>query len=560
MTRSRLADVVVVGLGATAGVAVGPLTQAGLEVVALEAGDWHARTDFVLDEIENDVRNGLGAAKVNHEIPTWRRDSLEAAAQPWFRALMSNGVGGSAQHSPAQYFRLLPWHFRERSASLERYGPSALPEGSTVADWPYGYDELEPYYDRVEWLLGVSGKAGNLGGRIDAAGNVFEGPRSREYPLPPLRRTGFTELTAAAARELGWHPFPTAAGIRSQPYAGLPGCTYCGFCAFGMCVADARGVTSLGPIPAAIETGRLRLVTGARATRIETGTDGRATGVRYLEGGEARFQPARAVIVAGYTYENVRLLLLSGLGNGGGQVGRHFTTHNIVFASALFPGRRLNAMSGGAAQGTSVDDWEGDNFDHAGLGFVGGSVMQMCMEQKPIALARGTPPSVPRWGAAWKAWLHEHAGSVGYAILQIEQLTYEDFVLDLDPVVQDREGIPVIRTTLDFRENERNAFTFLTDRLREWFRAAGATETWFTTPLMPLAVSSHAYGGTRMGEDPTRSVVDPYGICHDVPNLIVLGASTFPSSGGRNPTLTAQAVAWRTADHVVERWERIGGG
>ena len=559
MASPRVADVVVIGLGATAGVAVGPLTEAGLDVVALEAGPWHRTRDFRPDEVDNDVRNVLGAAKVNGEIPTWRRSSDEDAAVPWFRALMSNGVGGSAQHSPAQYFRLLPWHFRERSATIERYGHGAIPDGSTVADWPYGYDELEPYYDRVEYLLGVSGKAGNLKGVLDPAGNVFEGPRSREYPLPPLRRTGFTELMAAGARELGWNPFPTAAGIRSEAYAGLPGCTYCGFCAFGGCWADARGITSLGPIPAAIETGRLEVVTGARVTRIEQDAHGRAAGVHYVRDGVERFQPARLVILSSYTYENVRLLLTSGLANGNGEVGRHFTTHNIVFSSALFPGRRLNVMSGGAAQGTSVDDWEGDNFDHEGLGFVGGSTMQMCMEQKPIALARGVPPSVPRWGSEWKRWLRENAQAVGYAILQIEQLPYEDFRLDLDPNVRDPHGVPVIRSTLDFRENERNAFTFLTARLREWFAAAGATDVWFTTPLMPLAVSSHAYGGTRMGDDPATSVVDPHGVSHEVRNLVVLGASAFPTSGGRNPTLTAQAAAWRTADYVVAHWDDLAG-
>jgi gluconate 2-dehydrogenase alpha chain len=563
VSDAREADVVLVGLGATGGVAVGPLTAAGLRVVALEAGPRHTRAEFFPDEVANDMRNWLGDVKVNGEIPTWRGEPDEVAAVPAFRALMSNGVGGSAQHSPAQYFRLLPWHFRERTEILERYGERLLPEGSTVVDWPFGYEELEPYYARVEALLGVSGKAGNLGGELDPAGNVFEGPRSSEFPLPPLRRTGWTELMADAARDLGWHPYPVASGIRSQPYEGLNACTYCGFCAFGGCHADARGSTALRGIPEAEATGNLEVVTGARALRIETRADGRATGVTYLKDGEEHFQPARVVLLGTFTYENVRLLLLSrtdahprGIGNEHDEVGRHFMTHNIVFGTGLFPGRQLNIMSGSAAQGTAVDDWEADNFDHGDLGFVGGSSFQAMMELKPISLARGTPPSVPRWGSAWKGWLKEHANSIGLGLLQIEQLPYERYRLDLDPSVSDPLGVPVVRATMNFGDNERNAFAFLTEKLADWFRAAGATDVWFT-PLAPLAVSSHAYGGTRMGEDPRTSVVDPWSFAHAAPNLGILGASAMPCTAGRNPSLTVQAMAWRSADHLVADWDAI---
>ena len=565
MSAPRETDVVLIGLGAAGGVAVGPLTAAGLRVVALEAGPRHTRAEFFPDEIANDVRNWLGDAKVNHEIPTWRAEPGDEAAVPGFRALMSNGVGGSAQHSPAQYFRLLPWHFRERSAIVERYGEAFLPEGSSVVDWPFGYDELEPYYARVEELLGVSGKAGNIAGRLDTAGNVFEGPRSTEFPLPPLRRTGWTEYMAGVARDIGWHPYPVAAGIRSQPYKGLNPCTYCGFCAFGGCHADARGTTALRGIPEAEATGNLDVVTGARVVRIETRSDGRATGVTYVKDGEERFLAAKVVLLATFAYENSRLLLLSrgdahpaGIGNARDQVGRYFMTHNIVFGTGLFPGQQLNLMSGSSSQGTAVDDWEGDNFDHREHGFVGGSTIQTMMELEPIALARGTPPSVPRWGSAWKGWLKEHANSIGLGLLQIEQLPYENYRLDLDPKATDPLGLPVVRTTMNFGENERNAFAFLTGKLEEWFRAAGATEMWFT-PLAPLAVSSHAYGGTRMGEDPETSVVDPWSFVHDAPNLGVLGASAMPVTAGRNPSLTVQAMAWRTADRLVAEWDRIAG-
>jgi gluconate 2-dehydrogenase alpha chain len=557
------ADVVVVGMGASAGIAVGPLTQAGLRVVALEAGPRRDRDDYRFDEIDNDLRNWLGDAKANGEIPTLRQSEHDEAGPPPVASPMINAVGGTALHSTSQYFRLLPWHFRERSATIERYGADAIPEGTAIADWPYGYEELEPYYTKVDEFLGVSGKAGNVAGELDDAGNVFEGPRGREYPLPPLRRTGYTKLMAETARELGWHPFPGAAGIRSRPYAGLPACTYCGFCTFNGCWTDAKGVTSLRGIPEAEDTGNLEIVTGARVIRIDTRADGRATGVTFLEDGEEVFQPASLVILSAFSFENVRLLLLSrgdahprGVGNDRGQVGRYLMAHHIMSPHAVFPGRDLNAMTGTAAQATFVDDWEGDNFDHSALGFLGGSTMGMQMEIKPIAAARGIPPEHPRWGTGWKKFLSENGRSIGEGLLQIEQLPYVDHRLDLDPKHKDSLGMPVVRSTISHKEPDRRAYEFLAEKVTQWFRAAGATDV-FIPPMLLLSVSAHVYGGTRMGEDPATSVVDEWSLVHDAPNVAVLGISTMPCTAGRNPTLTVQAMAWRTAERIAQRWDEI---
>ena len=133
---------------------------------------------------------------------------------------MMNAIGGTSIHYWAQSWRLKPWDFRTRSESIRRYGPNAIPAGSTLEDWPLTYDELEPYYDIIEEEVGVSGKAGNIQGRIDPEGNVFEGPRQREYPMPPLRGAGFTDHMMDAARQLGWKPFRPPAAINSQPYRG----------------------------------------------------------------------------------------------------------------------------------------------------------------------------------------------------------------------------------------------------------------------------------------------------------------------------------------------------
>jgi gluconate 2-dehydrogenase alpha chain len=229
-----------------------------------------------------------------------------------------------------------------------------------------------------------------------------------------------------------------------------------------------------------------------------------------------------------------------------------------VFVFGLFPGRRLNLFSGPWSQATCVDDWNGDNYDHAAAGTLAGGMLTASHELKPIAIAsRAVPPSIARWGSPWKAWLCEHAQSVGSVAGQLENLPYEENFLDLDPNVTDKFGVPVVRITYRLQENELRGHEFLRDKLERWLIAAGATETW-SPELVPMEMQ-HAYGGTRMGNDPETSVVDAFGFAHEVPNLGILGASVAPTTGGVNPTLTVQALAWRSAAHLVERWRRRAG-
>ncbi|HZO96970.1 MAG TPA: GMC family oxidoreductase [Gaiellaceae bacterium] len=563
--KLKKTDVVIVGLGAAGGYASLTLARAGLDVVGLEAGPRWKPQDFPMDELRNDVRNVMSQPKAAKEVPTWRPNpSVKATQTGGIRILMMNGVGGSSIHYGMEQWRYLPWNFRTRSETIKRYGASMIPAGSTVVDWPIGYEDLEPYYDKVEYDMGVSGKAGNLKGKKVPGGNVFEAPRTREYPLPPLRRSGWNELTAAAAKRLGWHPFPGPAAIRSRAYNGLPACQYCGFCTFNGCMAEAKGSTDVGPIARAEKTGHLKVVPLARVTKIEVGKDGRASGVTYVKGRKSYFQPASVVVLATYVYENTRLLLLSkskafpnGLSNNHGQVGKHYISHMYGGANGLFPGKQLNRFSGPGAQRTSVDDWNADNFDHKGLGFIGGGVIDSRMENKPISAARSTPPSVPRFGSAWKEWLHKNANSVGDAGAQIESLPYEDNFADLDPEVRDAFGLPVLRVTFDLHDQEKARHAFVTAKAEQLLKEAGASETWPQFPAVPIAVNSHAYGTTRMGDDPETSVVDKWLMSHEVPNLAILGGSTFPTSTAYNPTHTIEALAWRTGDHIVKSWKAI---
>jgi gluconate 2-dehydrogenase alpha chain len=561
----KATDVVIVGLGAAGGVAALPLARAGLQVVGLEAGTWLTPDDFAPDELRNNVRGWPQAVqKANREIPTHRPNASSPTSPRGSVHPMMNAVGGTTLHYWAQSWRLNPWDFNVVSETRRRYGASRIPAGSTVEDWPFGLDHLEPYYDIVERELGVSGKAGNIGGKIDRGGNIFEGARSREFPMPPLRGTPFTEMMGDAAKKLGWHAFPGPAAVTSRSYDGRPGCAYHGFCSRGGCHIRSKGSTAVTTIPKAQQTGRLEVVTQATVTTIAVDQNGRVGGVYYVKGGVEYFQPARAVLLGSYVYENVRLLLVSkskpypsGLSNNRGQVGRHYFSHNQgAGVTALFP-HDLNNWYGLPAQGVAVDNWADDNFDHGGLDFIGGGNLWVYSDRRPIAAASmSTFGRAPRWGSEWKAFIRQNADRTNAAYLQKTTLPYEDNYLDLDPDVKDPLGFPVIRITADFKANERRLAAFVQDRMVEWFTAAGAIAI-ERGGIGTMGPTTHAYGGTRMGNNADTNVVDRYGFSHEAPNLGILGASVMGTSGARNPTLTVQALAWRTAEHLVKNWKTI---
>jgi gluconate 2-dehydrogenase alpha chain len=566
-TRLKDTDVVIVGLGAAGGVAALPLAQAGIEVVGLEAGTWLSRKDFAPDELRNNFRGWpQSIQKANQEIPTSRATASSPAAPRGVLHPMMNAVGGTSLHYWAQSWRLNPWDFKVVSETKRRYGASRIPKGSTVEDWPFGLDEIEPYYDKVEYEVGVSGQAGNINGKIDSRGNSFEGPRKRGYPMPPLRGNEFLDKMAAAAKSLGWNPFPGPAAINSRSYQNRSGCMYHGFCNRGGCHVDAKNSTAVTTIPRAQATGRLKVVTRAHVTTIEVDGNGQVIGVNYLTDGAEYFQPAKVVLVASFTYENVRLLLLSksktfpnGLANNHGQVGRHyFSHHQGAGVSALFP-FNLNAWYGLPAQGVAVDNWADDNFDHGGLDFIGGGNLWVYSDRRPIAAAgMSTFGRAPNWGSAWKTFIKENADRSNNSYIQKSTLPYEDNYLDLDPEVKDPLGYPVCRVTAEYKENERKIAAYMQDKMEQWYRAAGAVAIQRAPVGGAMGVSTHAYGGTRMGDNIETNVVNRWGFAHEAPNLGILGASVMGTSGARNPTLTAQALAWRTADHLVKNWRNIG--
>src|SRR5579872_3612398 len=463
-------DVVIVGVGGTGAILAAELGKAGMKVVGLERGPRHTTADFAgQDELRYFQRQDLRPNPKRQPV-TWRPNT-DTRATPLSPLNYGNQAGGGTVHYGAVSWRFHEDDFRARTATIERYGAAAIPDDSSLADWPLSYQDLEPFYDRAEYEIGVSGKAGNLKGQKVAGGNPFEAPRQREYPLPPLATDQSGALFDEAARKLGYHPFSPPHAIISQDYRGRQACTYCGFCqAFG-CHVGAKSSTLVSILPLADATGNFKLITGAMCHRVDSDNSGRATGVSYYgPDGSDNTVEAELVILAPFIYDNTRLLLLSrtakfpdGLANSSGQVGKHIMAHIGAKVYAAFDSRYVNNYMGPNAQKHSLDDFNADNYDHGGLGFIRGSQVAVAtanQEGGPIgtALGMGPPHGTPRWGAACREFLAQYFARHLVIISETENLPYADQTIDLDPNVRDAWGLPAPRITYDWRRaNEQKS-------------------------------------------------------------------------------------------------------
>jgi gluconate 2-dehydrogenase alpha chain len=548
--------VVLVGMGAMGSVVAPVLARAGLRVVGLEAGPWRTKHDFLPDELGSAYycRGEMGP-KFLSETPRWRRNEGEPTREATFSlGRMMNGVGGSVIHWGGALRRMHPHHFRYLTHVRESFGEGVLPDGHTLTDWPVSYDELESYYTTIEYLIGVAGNEDNPFVR-----------RSKPYPLPPLRPFRTSEIFSRATKGMGLHPYPTPVAVNSEPYNGYPATTYCawsgGFGPFN----DERWHPGLTSVPEALATGNLELRTHCRVVRVLTDSDGHASGVEYVDAnGTHRVQEARTVILCGYTFENVRLLLLSadgrhpdGLGNNAGQLGKHFMTKMWADVYGYFPDVVFNKHTGPAAQMWSLDDFISVDFNSAAHGFVGGATPNIENQRLPIQISReALPPDIRGWGKEYKDHLRQwqHIAAVR---LQPDTLSYHANYLDLDPRHRDRSGLglPVLRITYDMQANEHRMSDFMEPKAEEILREMGATKTW-RGPRFSGVVSSHDLGGCRMGIDPAGSVVDPDLQVHDTPGLYVFSTAVFPTCHGVNPTLTMWALCYRAAEKMAERLRR----
>jgi gluconate 2-dehydrogenase alpha chain len=579
VNQRPLADVVIVGLGWSGSVMAEELTRAGLKVVAVERGAWRdTATDFPpsidTDELRWALRRGM-LQPPSVETLTFRNQPSEQAlpVRDWSCFQFGWNVGGAGTHWAGMSWRFSEFDFEAHSKTVARYGSKKLAPGMQVQDWGITYRELEPFYDRFERIAGTSGQAGNIAGKTIPGGNPFEGPRSRGYPTPPLKPSHWMEIYRKTTTEMGYHPFPVPAGNISEAYVNPLGvrmapCTYCGYCEFFGCGNWSKSSPQACVLPALMQRDNFEVVTESEVLRINKAADGKtATGVTFIDKSGAQWeQPGKIVIISAYQMDNVRLLLLSGIGKpydhktGQGVVGRNYTYQTISGADLYFDGQQFNPFIGAGALATQIDDFNGDNFDHGKVDFIGGAgIMAFSTSGRPIGMADALPPGTPRWGKQWKKVFQHSYQNAATIFAQGTSYPHRDAFLDLDPEYTDRHGQALLRVTFDYNENDRKMAAFTAEKCVEIGKQTGAVHVVpFNSAEGPNSPydqrSSHTIGGAVMGKDPKTSVLNRYLQSWDVHNVFVLGASAFPNNGGYNPTVTVGALALWSAKAIIERY------
>jgi choline dehydrogenase-like flavoprotein len=523
-------NVLVIGAGAGGSVAVKHLAEAGFSVVCLEQGNWANTSDFPGDKLEWE----LVADKQWSPDPNVRDHPadypLEISESP-ITPVMFNAVGGSTIHFCAQWVRLRPQDFRLRTVD------------GIADDWPISYEEMKPYYERIDQEMQISGMAGDP-----------TYPPGPPPALPPLPIGAIGRRAAEGMNELGWHWWPAAHAIRSEAVGSLAGCERTGTCMWG-CPKGAKSSTDTTLWPDALNHGA-KLVTGARVREIRVNGQGLATGAVYVDrAGEEHVQDADVVIVAGNGVGTARLLLLSsssrfpdGLANSSGLVGKRLMLHPYMSVLGIYEDDLESWLGPWGTQLLSLQFADHDE----SRGFSRGAQWDVMPLGGPLfTLFRyDDRPFDERWGPKIHDLIERTLGRAFDWGVGIEDLPHEHNTVTLDPELTDSDGIPAPKITFTIDDEMRANLRFQLDRAKEAHEAAGAIDTieadW-------SAWGWHLLGTARMGDDPATSVVDRGCQAHDVPNLYLMDGSVFVTSGPMAPTATICANALRCTEHLIER-------
>ena len=535
-------NAVIVGAGAGGGVAAKELAESGLSVVLLERGRWYTAADCRKDDLRNQRTSVLG----NNSGPDDDRNprvvvdmgGRERIALASEGAYSNNAacVGGGTFTYGAQ-----AWRYQEKDFRMATtYG---VPPGSTLADWPLSYHDLEPYYEKAEYEVGVSG---------DVSADPFHSARSKPLPMPPLPPNREYEILKPAAQRLGLHPFDLPMLRNSVPYGGRGACMRCRWCCGFACEVNAKCGTQNTVIPRALATGNCQLRTGCMAKEILTDARGRATGVAYFDAdNHLQQQTADIVIVSSAAIESARLLLNSrsalhpaGLGNRYGWVGRNLQGHTYTGAWGLFDTETYDDLGPGASIALC-------DFNHGNPGLIGGAMLANEFIRLPYQFVSAAPPDVPAWGPAHKEFMRRwYRNSI---VIQgpTQEIPIAESRVEIDPKQKDFWGIPVARLSGGRHPKTLETSTAMAHKAAEWLKEAGAIRTWVKLAGQGTSGGQHQADTCRMGDDPHTSVVDRTCRVHGHDNLYVIDGSVHVTNGGFNPALTIMAIAYYASAQIV---------
>jgi gluconate 2-dehydrogenase alpha chain len=575
-------DAVVVGLGWTGSIMSIELAKAGLKVRALERGPDRTNAEFAYplpaDQLAFAIRNKIfqkpsqAAVSVRHNTDQVALPNRRLGA---FRP--GDGVGGAGLHWTGVLIRPTPTDLKLKTFADQAYEPGQLQEDMQLQDFPVGWDELEPHFDFFEKVCGLSGKAGNVRGEILEGGDPFEGPRSNPFPLPAMEDTLNSSMFAKVTKDMGYHPFPNPSANVSRawtnPYgAQLAPCNYCGFCSNYACLNYSKASPQTTILDVLKRMPNFSYRTHANVIRVDLHPDGKtAKGVTYVDDkGQEVFQPASIVILGSYQLNNVRLMLLSGIGTpydpmtGEGVVGRNYAYLSNGSTGLFFKDKHFNPFATAGATGEMFNDFSPGNFDAAPYGFIGGSKIHSSQSGgAPIGTA--LPAGTPSWGAGWKKGMKDWYGHRMTVGITTTCMSYRGNYLDLDPTYKDPYGQPLLRMTFDWRQNELKLGRFLREKVLEITHALKPDS--FTESFLGLDahfnttnyVSTHNVGGAVSGDSPQTSAVNRYLQSWDVHNVFVPGGSAFPHNFQANPTALIGAWCYYAMQEITGRYLKSPG-
>lgn len=557
---------VVVGSGAGASVVSLELARAGWDVVVLERGPAFSRHP---DRPSHRFSNDELKANRYFELPdplTEPRVFRGSASDPETVGSVNElaaVVGGGTVHWDAKVPRFWDIDFKKKSML------GAFP-GSDVSDWPFSYDEIAPFYERVERMLGVQGDAKAL----PAAPTLKHAPGPRGYAMPPGPQQFASQTIADGCRSVGMHPYAFPMAINSQQHDGRRACNDCGQCSGYGCPINAR-LGALAVLDEACSTGRVTIRSETFAHRVRYA--GRtAKRVEWI-GPHGRRGSDRAdlVVLAASAIETSRLALLSELPDPHDRIGRDMMFHNFVDGFGIFLDRRMHAYRGRSTTQCCEDladpDYPGarEAARAAGLPYIRGGIMELGGSQDPIAegnvyrflletihSADPTNTATPPFGVRFKQLMRASPLRDRLAGVSMvgEDLPYATNRVDLANV-KDYRGVPVARLTYSPGKHEQVAVAFCAAQITALMKAAGATVSAAVPESLGQQSSiphgAHVMGGMRMGTDPRTSVTGEHGLVHHLDNVLVADGSVFPTSGAHNPTLTIMATALRNVTHLL---------